>query len=64
MSTSMGQVTRMGMGQASKETGTYRPGGLQKFFNGYPYGCSTAPETTDEESPIADIAIGLSSLLN
>jgi phosphohistidine swiveling domain-containing protein len=62
MSTSMGQVTRMGMGQASKETGTYRPGGLRKFFNGYPYGSSTAPEITDEEKVERerrlDVAVG------
>ena len=49
MSRSMGQVTSMGMGRASKETGTYSPGGLRKVFNGYPYGASTAPERTAEE---------------
>ncbi len=62
MSTSMGQVTRMGMGQASKETGTYRPGGLRKFFNGYPYGTSTAVEQTEEEKTererLLDLAVG------
>ena len=62
MSISMGQVTRMGMGQASKETGTYRPGGLRKVFNGYPYGTSTAPEQTEEEKAererLLDIAVG------
>ena len=49
MSISMGQVTRTGIGRATKETGTYSPGGLRKLNNGFPYAASTAPEPTAEE---------------
>ncbi|NQW17838.1 MAG: hypothetical protein HQ478_10185 [Chloroflexi bacterium] len=49
MSTSMGKVTHAGMSRASKETGTYSPGGVRKIVNGYPYGASTGSEPTDEE---------------
>jgi phosphohistidine swiveling domain-containing protein len=49
MSASVGQFTRSGMTQASKDTGTYRPGGQSKVVNGYPYSASTAKPMTDDE---------------
>jgi phosphohistidine swiveling domain-containing protein len=49
MSASVGQFTRSGMTQASKDTGTYRPGGVSKIVNGYPYSASTAAPMTDAE---------------
>ena len=49
MSASVGQFTRSGMTQASKDTGTYRTGGKSKVVNGYPYSANTSPPMTDEE---------------
>ncbi len=49
MSMSVGKSSRSGSTQASRETGTYRPGGRSKVVNGYPYRASTAVPLTDEE---------------